>query len=141
MFLGIEETGENDETEYDEKDVEVNMEGELLSALSELRKYKFRYRELKSLIVEHKMKYEQQIEEMSKVINTLEEQIREAGRAEESLKKTLDEKQKTCDKLEADLAFLLKKIETKNVQEQYVNNSILLDKILNEQRDPNDKRG
>ena len=52
LFLAIEETCEGDETEYEEKDVEVNMEGELLSALSELRKHKSRYRELKSLTVE-----------------------------------------------------------------------------------------
>jgi len=71
LFLGIEEVCDDDENEYEEKDVKVNMEGELLSALSELRKYKFRYRELKSLTVEQKKKHEQQVEEMREVINTL----------------------------------------------------------------------
>ena len=51
------------------------------------------------------------------------------------------QKQKICEKLEADLALLLKKTETKSVQNQYVNSSKLLDKIINEQRDPSNKTG
>jgi hypothetical protein len=44
--------------EESEDEAEVNMEGELLSALDELRRYKNRYRQLKSFVVEQKKKHE-----------------------------------------------------------------------------------
>jgi hypothetical protein len=40
------------------------MEEELLSALDELRKYKTKYRQLKSFVVEKKEKHEQKEKEM-----------------------------------------------------------------------------
>ncbi len=51
------------------------MEGELLSALSELRKFKNRYKELKSFTVNKKKKHDQRVEDMKEIINNLEEKI------------------------------------------------------------------
>jgi hypothetical protein len=55
LFLGIEESNEIEKNKHDkelEHEEEVNMEEELLSALDKLRKYKTRYRQLKSFVVE-----------------------------------------------------------------------------------------
>jgi hypothetical protein len=67
------------------------MEVELLNAFDELRKYKTRYRQLKSFVVEQKEKYEQKEKEMDKLMRNLKNQILEANRIEESLEKSLKE--------------------------------------------------
>jgi hypothetical protein len=77
------------------------MEEELLSALDELRKYKTRYRQLKSFVVEQKKKNEQKEKEMEKLMSNLKNQILEENRIEESLEKSLREKQTTCERMEA----------------------------------------
>jgi hypothetical protein len=62
IFLGIEESNDIEDIKHEkesEDEAEVNMEDELLSALDELRKYKTRYRQLKSFAVEQKEKHEQ----------------------------------------------------------------------------------
>jgi hypothetical protein len=51
------------------------MEEELFSALDELRKYKTRYRQLKSFVVEQKEKHEQKENEMEKLMSNLKNQI------------------------------------------------------------------
>lgn len=60
MFLGIEELNENDSNSQEEYyvEVEVDMEAELISALSELKKYKNKYRKLKNFMSEQKEKQE-----------------------------------------------------------------------------------
>ena len=77
------------------------MEEELLSALDELRKYKTRYRQLKSFVVEQKEKHEQEEKEMEKLMRNLKNQILEENKIEESLEKSLKEKQITCERMEA----------------------------------------
>jgi hypothetical protein len=77
------------------------MEEELLSALDELRKYKTRYRQLKSFVVEQKEKYEQEEKEMEKLMNNMKKQILEANEIEESLEKSLEEKKITIERMEA----------------------------------------
>ena len=54
MFLGIEELDKDDSKSQEEFDVEeeVDMEVELISSLSELKKYKNKYRELKNFVIE-----------------------------------------------------------------------------------------
>jgi hypothetical protein len=84
-----------------EDEAEVNMEEELLSALDELRRYKTRYRQLKIFVVEQKEKHEQKEKEMEKLMSNLKNQILEANRMEESLEKSLKEKQITCERMEA----------------------------------------
>jgi hypothetical protein len=47
------------------------MEEEFLSALDELRKYKTRYRQLKSFVVEQKEKHEKEGKVMEKLMSNL----------------------------------------------------------------------
>jgi hypothetical protein len=117
------------------------MEEELLSALDELRKYKTRYRQLKSFVVEQKEKHEQKEEEMEKLMSNLKNQILEANRIEESLEKSLKEKQITCERMEAEIVHLRKELDTKLIQTRYENSSKILDKIITTQRDSGNKNG
>jgi hypothetical protein len=69
------------------------MEEELLSALDELRRYKNKYKQLKSFVVEQKAKHESKEKEMEKLMRNLKKKkILEANRMEESLEKSLKEK-------------------------------------------------
>jgi hypothetical protein len=57
------------------------------------------------------------------------------------LKKKVNEKEKSCHKLEADVFYLRKKVEKSNTHIKFKNNSTILDEILDSQRSPNDKSG
>jgi hypothetical protein len=84
------------------------MEGELLSALDELRRYKTRYRQLEIFVVELMEKHEQKEKEMEKLMSNLKNQILEANRMEKRLEKSLKEKQITCERMEAKIVHLRK---------------------------------
>jgi hypothetical protein len=58
IFLGMEELDKDDSKIQEESDVEakIDMEAELISALSELNKYKNKYRDLKNFVSEQKEK-------------------------------------------------------------------------------------
>jgi hypothetical protein len=111
LFLGIEESNDIEDIKH-EKDskyeAKFNMEEELLSALDELRKYKTRYRQLKFFVVEQKEKHEQKEEDMEKLMRNLKNQILESNRIEESIEKSLKEKQITCERMEAEIVHLRK---------------------------------
>jgi len=57
--------------------------------LDELRRYKNRYRQLQSFVVEQKEKHEQKEREMEKIMRNMKIQILEANRMEENLHKSL----------------------------------------------------
>jgi hypothetical protein len=104
LFLGIEESKEIEEIKHEkesEDEEKVNMEEEILNALDELIKYTTRYRQLKICVVEQKEKHEHKEKEMEKLMTNLKKQILEANRIEESLEKSLKEKQITCERMEA----------------------------------------
>jgi hypothetical protein len=111
------------------------MEEELLSALDELRKYKIKYRQLKIFVVEQKEKHEQKEKEMEKLMSNLKNQILEANRVEESLEKSLKEKQITCENMELEIVHLRKELDAKQIQTRYENISKLLDNNITTQRD------
>ena len=115
--MGIEEIGNVEESEE-----KADMKEELLSALDELRKYKHKYRELKSFIVEQKEKHEQKNKEIEKIMRNLKDKILEASKIVESMEKSLKEKQITCESFEAELALLRKELDTKHAQMKYENN-------------------
>jgi hypothetical protein len=117
------------------------MEEELLSALDELRKYKTRYRQLKSVVVEQKEKHEHKEKEMEKLMRNLRNQILEENRIEESLEKSLKEKKITCERMEAEIVHVRKEIDAKLIQTKYENSSKLLDKIITKQRDSSNENG
>jgi hypothetical protein len=136
LFLGIEEENEHEEDSKSEE--EVNMEVELVNALSELKRYRNKYRQLKNFVIEKREKQEQEEKENDSLINELEE----AKRTEEELKDLLDEKEKSCQNLEIEMVDLKRKFEANNnVHDRIKNNSIILVKFLDSQKSPFDKTG
>jgi hypothetical protein len=53
----------------------------------------------------------------------------------------LNEREESCHKLEAEVVDLRKKVEKSNTHVKFMNNSTILDEILDSQRSPNDKSG
>jgi len=109
--------------------------------LDELKKYKTRYRQLKSLEVEQKEKHEQKEEEMEKLMSNLKNQILVANKIKKSLEKSLKEKQITCEGMEEKIVHLRKELDTKLIQTIYESSSKILDKIITTQRDSGNKNG
>ena len=64
------------------------MEEELLSALDGLRRYKNKYRYVKSFVVEQQEEHEQKEKEMNKIMSNMKHQIEYANRIEEILEKS-----------------------------------------------------
>ena len=96
---------------------------------------------MKSFIVDKNEKHEQKNKEMDKIMINLKDKILEASKIEQSLEKSLKEKQMTYEIFEAELAFLRKELDSKHVQMKYENNSKILDEIIITQRDPSNKNG
>jgi hypothetical protein len=65
--------------------------------------------------------------------------IEEAKRIKELLKNQVNENEESCHKLEAEVVDLRKKIEKPNIHIKFMNNSTILNEILDSQRSPNDK--
>jgi hypothetical protein len=142
ILLGIEESNEIEKIKHEkelEDEEEFNMEEELLSALDELRKYKTRYRQLESFVVEQKEKHEQKEKEMGKIRSNLEKQILEENKIKETLEKSLNEKQITCERMEAKIVHLKKELDANIIQTKSENSSKILDKIITMQRDSGNK--
>ena len=60
---------------------------------------------------------------------------------EESLEKSLKEKQLTCEIMEVELVHLRKELDAKLIQTRYENSSKVLDMIITTQREPSNKNG
>ena len=60
---------------------------------------------------------------------------------EELLKNQVNVKEESCHKLEAEVVDLRKKVEKSNTHNKFMNNSTILDEILDNQRSPIDKSG
>ena len=74
-------------------------------------------------------------------MSNLKDKILEASKIEESMEKSLKQKQMTCESFEAELALLRKELDTKHVQIKYENSSKILDETITTQRDPSNKNG
>jgi hypothetical protein len=57
------------------------------------------------------------------------------------LKNQVNEKEESCHKLETEVVDLRKKVEKSNTHIKFINNSTILDEIIDGQRSPNDKLG
>jgi hypothetical protein len=77
------------------------------------------------------MKVDDEIRKRFETIVHLKTQIEEAKRVEELLKNQINEKEESCDKLEAEIVDLRKKVEKSN---KFLNSSKILDEILESQR-------
>ena len=82
------------------------MEAKLVNALSELKRYRNEYGQLKNFVIEQREKQEQE----EKVIHSLISELEEAKRTEEELKDILDEKEKSCQKLEIEMVDLKERL-------------------------------
>ena len=71
----------------------------------------------------------------------LKTQVEEARRIEEVLKDQLDEKERTCQKLEMEVVDLRKKDEKNDAHAKFKNSSTILGEILDYQISPFDKTG
>ena len=71
LFLGIVE--ENEHEEDLESEEEVNMEAKLVNSLSESKRYRNKYRQLKNFVIEQREKQEQKENEIDSLISELEE--------------------------------------------------------------------
>jgi hypothetical protein len=74
-------------------------------------------------------------------MRNLQNQILETNRIEESLEKSLKEKQTTYERMEAEIVHLRKELDAKFIQTKYENSSKILDKIITTQRDSGNKNG
>ena len=117
------------------------MEAKILNTLDELKRYKNKYRQLKSVVAEHKDKQEKDEKKFENVIKELRSQITETKKREECLKETLKENQKICEQLKAELVQLKDEFDSKRVQEKFEKSSIILNNILKDQRNPCIKTG
>jgi hypothetical protein len=84
------------------------------------------------------MKVDDEIRKSFETIIHLKTQIEESKRVEEILKNQINEKEESCDKLEAEIVDLRNKVEKSN---KFLNSSKILDEILESQRSPYDKSG
>jgi uncharacterized protein Yka (UPF0111/DUF47 family) len=84
------------------------------------------------------MKVDDEINKSFETIIHLKTQIEEAKRVEELLKNQINEKEESCDKLEAGIVDLINKVEKSN---KFLNSSKILDEILESQISPYDKSG
>ena len=83
LFLGIAEDNEHEEDSESEE--EVNMEAELVNALSELKRYINKYRKLKNFVIEQREKQEHEEKEIDSLISELRNQNMEAKKKEQCL--------------------------------------------------------
>jgi chromosome segregation ATPase len=88
--------------------------------------------------IEDNRKLDDEINKSLEVCVHLKTQIEEAKKVEEILKNQVNEKEESCHKLEAEVVDLRKKVEKSN---KFLNNSTILNEILDSQRSPNDKSG
>jgi hypothetical protein len=84
------------------------------------------------------MKVDDEINKRFETIVHLKTQIEEAKRVEELLKDQINEKEESCHKLEDEVVDLRKKVEK---SKKFLNNSKILDEILESQSSPYDKSG
>jgi hypothetical protein len=114
------------------------------SKMTQLEEKEEEIKRLKNEIInqaEEKKKVDDGLSKSLEVNFNMKTQIEEAKRIEELLKNQINEKEESCHKLEAEVVDLRKKIEKSNNHIKFMNNSTILDEILDSQRSPHDKSG
>jgi DNA repair exonuclease SbcCD ATPase subunit len=91
--------------------------------------------------IEEKKKVDDELSKNLEFNTNIKTNIEEAKSIEELLKNQVNEKEESCHKLEAEVVDLIKKVEKSNTHIKFMNNSTILDEILDSQRSPNDKSG
>ena len=137
---------ENFENEYADSDLndeeaEVDMEGELISALEEIDRLRLKKRKQKQLLIQ----YEQNVKEPSADFTMLKVELEEANKIPNILRQQLTESKIRCEALEKEVMISRKELE--KFQALYHQNissikaSEELNNILNKQRSPLIKTG
>jgi chromosome segregation ATPase len=118
-------------TQLEEKEEEIKrLKTEIISQAEEKKKVDD---ELRKIL--------EDLKETREINVNLRTQLEEAKRIEELLKNQVNEKEESCHKMEAEVVDLRRKAEKSNTHVKFMNNSIILDEILDSQRSPNDKSG
>jgi hypothetical protein len=127
--------------EMDDEEAVVDMEGELISALEEIDRLRFKKRKQKQLLMQFKMNGKKPDEDFS----LLKVELEEAKKIEDILKQQLSEKKARCEALEEEIVKTRKEMEKfKALYHQNLSSikaSEGLTSILNQQRNPKLKAG
>jgi chromosome segregation ATPase len=107
------------------------------SKKTQLKEKEEEIKRLKNEIEENK-KLDDEISNSLEVNVHIKTQIEESKRVEELLKNQVNEKEESCNKLEAEVVHFRKKLEKSN---KFLNISTILNEILDSQRSPNDELG
>jgi predicted RNase H-like nuclease (RuvC/YqgF family) len=108
------------------------------SKKTQLKEKEEEIKRLKNEIEENK-KVDDEIRKILEVNVNLKTKIEEAKRIEELLKNQVNEKEESCHKLDVQVGDVRKKVEKSKNHINFMNNSKILDEILDSQRSPNDK--
>ena len=122
----------------DEEEGEVDLEGELRSALEEIDRLKLKCRKQKDIL----LKYVRE-EQNSKVLTKLKLELEEAKKIEYMLLKQIKDKIQEQEKLEEEVVCLRKKLENaqRKIDTSQMTSSGKLNEILDAQRSPLIKTG
>ena len=129
------------DSDLNDEEVEVDMEGELISALEEIDRLRLKKRKQKQLLIQ----YEQIVKEPSADFTMLKVELEEANKIPNILRQQLTESKTRCEALEIEVVISRK--EFQKFQALYLQNissikaSEELNNILNKQRSPLIKTG
>jgi hypothetical protein len=123
-------------SEANEEEVVVDMEGELISALEEIRRLRIKNRKKKQLLIQFEKDSKQPDEDFA----LLKVELEEAKKIEDILKKQLSKKKERCKSLEEEVVKTIKELERfQALYHQNLSNikaSEGLATIMNQQRNP-----
>ncbi|XP_059068685.1 uncharacterized protein LOC131859146 [Cryptomeria japonica] len=131
--------------EEEEIEAEVDLEGELVSALEELRKVRREYKKHKNVVAEEQELLIKSLEESKKTISNLKIQLEEEKRMYEVTKSNLERKVKEYQQLEEEIVSLRKELEKckneLNMRITYDGSIEELDKMISKQKHSKDTEG
>ena len=142
LFIKFEENIENNEYNCEEME-EVSLEEELISVLCDLKKERKKNKQLKEELSKMKESIQDSInpEDTKKVFIDLKVKLEESKMIEETLRKQLKEKEKIQVELENEIVSLREKLQSKDIKQNFDNNTKILDQIISSQRSVYDKSG
>ena len=118
----------------------MDLEEELLSSLSELKKERKKNKQLKEELSKIK-EIIQDLEETKKAFMDLQVKLKEVKRIEETLRTQLEEKERIQVELENEIVSLRRKLQDKDIKQNFDKRTKKLDQIISNQRPVYDKSG
>ena len=119
----------------------MDLEGELISALEELEKERKKNKLLKKELskIKESIQGSTNPEETKKVFMDLQVKLEESKMIEETLRKQLEEKEMIRVELENKIVSLRRKLQSKDIKQNFDNSTKILDQIISSQRPIYDK--